>query len=105
MAITVIGGLITSTILTLVLVPTAYSLVEGGLARLAAGRQAQRGPGRATCGAEGGGGDGRGVEGGLALGQLTKRQPVSSAASRPAKSLKAWTPSSGPARIADLPPP
>jgi HAE1 family hydrophobic/amphiphilic exporter-1 len=41
MAITVIGGLITSTILTLVLVPTAYSLVEGGLARLAAGRQAR----------------------------------------------------------------
>lgn len=34
MAITVIGGLITSTILTLLLVPTAYSLVEGALARL-----------------------------------------------------------------------
>jgi len=34
MAITVIGGLITSTILTLVIVPTAYSLVEGGLARM-----------------------------------------------------------------------
>ncbi|MCX6030443.1 MAG: efflux RND transporter permease subunit [Chloroflexi bacterium] len=33
MAITVIGGLITSTLLTLLLVPTAYSLVEGALAR------------------------------------------------------------------------
>jgi HAE1 family hydrophobic/amphiphilic exporter-1 len=31
MAITVIGGLITSTLLTLLIVPTAYSLVEGGL--------------------------------------------------------------------------
>jgi HAE1 family hydrophobic/amphiphilic exporter-1 len=34
MAIVVIGGLITSTILTLVIVPTAYSLVEGGVERL-----------------------------------------------------------------------
>jgi HAE1 family hydrophobic/amphiphilic exporter-1 len=42
MAITVIGGLITSTILTLVLVPTAYSLVEGGLARLQQAQQARR---------------------------------------------------------------
>lgn len=45
MAVTVIGGLITSTLLTLVIVPTAYSLVEGGLAGLAAaraGRQARR---------------------------------------------------------------
>ena len=33
MAITVIGGLITSTILTLLVVPTAYSLVEGALGR------------------------------------------------------------------------
>ena len=33
MAVTVIGGLITSTILTVLLVPTAYSLVEGALAR------------------------------------------------------------------------
>jgi HAE1 family hydrophobic/amphiphilic exporter-1 len=41
MAITVIGGLITSTILTLLFVPTAYSLVEGGLARYQRGRQAR----------------------------------------------------------------
>jgi hydrophobic/amphiphilic exporter-1 (mainly G- bacteria), HAE1 family len=41
MAITVIGGLITSTILTLLLVPTAYSLVEGALARYASARQAR----------------------------------------------------------------
>jgi HAE1 family hydrophobic/amphiphilic exporter-1 len=34
MALVVIGGLITSTILTLVVVPTAYSLVEGGMERL-----------------------------------------------------------------------
>ncbi len=33
MAITVIGGLITSTILTLLFVPTAYSVVEGALGR------------------------------------------------------------------------
>ena len=39
MAITVIGGLITSTILTLLLVPTAYSLVEGALARFTRSRQ------------------------------------------------------------------
>jgi HAE1 family hydrophobic/amphiphilic exporter-1 len=33
MALVVMGGLITSTVLTLVVVPTAYSLVEGGLER------------------------------------------------------------------------
>ena len=41
MAITVIGGLITSTLLTLLLVPTVYSLVEGALARLARFQQAR----------------------------------------------------------------
>ncbi len=41
MAITVIGGLITSTILTLLLVPTAYSLVEGVLGRFARRRLAR----------------------------------------------------------------
>jgi HAE1 family hydrophobic/amphiphilic exporter-1 len=41
MAITVIGGLITSTLLTLLLVPTAYSLVEGALGRFERHRQAQ----------------------------------------------------------------
>ena len=41
MAITVIGGLITSTILTLLFVPMAYSLVEGGLARYQRRRQEQ----------------------------------------------------------------
>lgn len=41
MAITVIGGLITSTILTLLLVPTAYSLVEGALGRFERNRQAR----------------------------------------------------------------
>jgi HAE1 family hydrophobic/amphiphilic exporter-1 len=33
MAISIIGGLITSTILTLLIVPTAYSLVEGAVNR------------------------------------------------------------------------
>ncbi len=42
MAVTVIGGLITSTLLTLVIVPTAYSLVEGALARVRAGRAARQ---------------------------------------------------------------
>jgi len=42
MAVTVIGGLITSTIMTLVIVPTAYSLVEGGLARIRAAQAAHR---------------------------------------------------------------
>ncbi len=41
MALTVIGGLITSTLLTLLLVPTAYSLVEGGLLRLQRSREAR----------------------------------------------------------------
>jgi len=41
MALTVIGGLITSTILTLLLVPTAYSLVEGGLVRLQRSQEAR----------------------------------------------------------------
>ncbi len=41
MAITVIGGLITSTLLTLLLVPTAYSLVEGALARFQRSREAR----------------------------------------------------------------
>lgn len=41
MAITVIGGLITSTILTLLLVPTAYSLVEGALGRFQRSRAAR----------------------------------------------------------------
>ncbi len=40
-AVTVIGGLITSTILTVLLVPTAYSLVEGALARSQRMREAR----------------------------------------------------------------
>ncbi len=39
MAIVVIGGLITSTLLTLVVVPTAYSLVEGAMGRFARARE------------------------------------------------------------------
>jgi HAE1 family hydrophobic/amphiphilic exporter-1 len=42
MAVTVIGGLITSTILTLFIVPTAYSLVEGALERVRASRAARQ---------------------------------------------------------------
>ncbi|MFO7191421.1 MAG: efflux RND transporter permease subunit, partial [Thermocrispum agreste] len=37
LAIVVIGGLLTSTLLTLVLVPTLYSLVEGGKERIRRG--------------------------------------------------------------------
>ena len=51
MALVVIGGLITSTVLTLVVVPTAYSLVEGGLERVQksrAERQAQSQAGQGT---------------------------------------------------------
>ena len=42
MAVTVIGGLITSTILTLFIVPTAYGLVEGALERVRASRAARQ---------------------------------------------------------------
>ena len=42
----VIGGMITSTLLTLVLVPAAYSLLDSALARLRARRSAARRPGR-----------------------------------------------------------
>jgi HAE1 family hydrophobic/amphiphilic exporter-1 len=38
MAIVVICGLITSTLLTILLVPTAYSLVEGAVSRFNRGR-------------------------------------------------------------------
>jgi HAE1 family hydrophobic/amphiphilic exporter-1 len=41
MAITVIGGLITSTVLTLLMVPTAYSLVEGLVSRFNDARAAR----------------------------------------------------------------
>ena len=34
LAVAVIGGMVSSTLLTLVVVPAVYSLVEGGLARL-----------------------------------------------------------------------
>ena len=35
LAVAVIGGMVSSTLLTLVVVPAVYSLVEGGLRRLA----------------------------------------------------------------------
>jgi HAE1 family hydrophobic/amphiphilic exporter-1 len=34
LAVAVIGGMVSSTLLTLVVVPAVYSLVEGGIARL-----------------------------------------------------------------------
>lgn len=43
MAIAIIGGLITSTILTLVIVPTAYTIVEGVMERMQRRRGAARG--------------------------------------------------------------
>ncbi len=42
MAIAIIGGMTTSTFLTLLMVPTAYSAVVGGLDRLSARRQAAK---------------------------------------------------------------
>ena len=42
LAVTVIGGMISSTLLTLVVVPVVYSLVENGLLRLRARRARQR---------------------------------------------------------------
>ncbi len=61
MAMITIGGLLTSTMLTLVMVPVAYSLVDGGTERLrrwlrpARSRLARRRPGPAAGAAEGGG--------------------------------------------------
>ena len=42
LAVTVIGGMISSTLLTLVVVPAVYSLVENGLLRLRARRAARQ---------------------------------------------------------------
>ncbi len=42
LAVAVIGGMVSSTLLTLVVVPAVYSLVEGGLARLDARRHTRR---------------------------------------------------------------
>jgi HAE1 family hydrophobic/amphiphilic exporter-1 len=42
LAIVVIGGLISSTVLTLIVLPVLYNLVEGGREKRAAKRQAQR---------------------------------------------------------------
>jgi Cu/Ag efflux pump CusA len=52
MAVTVIGGLITSTILTLLIVPTAYSLVEGALERIRASRAARQARAEAAAAAK-----------------------------------------------------
>ncbi|MCU0502723.1 MAG: efflux RND transporter permease subunit, partial [Anaerolineae bacterium] len=52
MAVTVIGGLITSTILTLLIVPTAYSLVEGAIERIRASRAARQARAEAAAAAK-----------------------------------------------------
>jgi HAE1 family hydrophobic/amphiphilic exporter-1 len=54
LAIIVIGGLVSSTLLTLVVLPTLYNLVEGARDRRRAHRAAKRG-GSASGGAAGGG--------------------------------------------------
>jgi hypothetical protein len=46
LAIVVIGGLVSSTVLTLLVLPTLYNLVEGARERRAARRAAKRGEGR-----------------------------------------------------------
>jgi hydrophobic/amphiphilic exporter-1 (mainly G- bacteria), HAE1 family len=44
LAVIVIGGLTTSTVLTLVVVPVAYALLEGWRERILGGRHAEEGP-------------------------------------------------------------
>jgi HAE1 family hydrophobic/amphiphilic exporter-1 len=44
LAVTVIGGMVSSTLLTLVVVPSVYSLLEHGLERLRRGRVGSRQP-------------------------------------------------------------
>ncbi|MBD3941273.1 efflux RND transporter permease subunit [Microbacterium sp. NEAU-LLC] len=61
LAIVVIGGLISSTVLTLLVLPTLYNLVEGAKERRAARRRGGDGPG--DGGGPGGGGDGPAPEG------------------------------------------
>ncbi|GAB3807394.1 efflux RND transporter permease subunit [Humibacter antri] len=55
LAIVVIGGLVSSTLLTLVVLPTLYNLVEGARERRRARRAAKRGEGEADAGGPGGG--------------------------------------------------
>ncbi|NNC12194.1 efflux RND transporter permease subunit [Planctomonas sp. JC2975] len=62
LAIIVIGGLISSTLLTLIVLPTLYNLVEGARDRRRARREAKRG-GSAAGGAASGGSDGSGSGG------------------------------------------
>ncbi|WP_426625525.1 efflux RND transporter permease subunit [Leifsonia sp. McL0607] len=58
LAIVVIGGLLSSTVLTLVVLPTLYNLVEGARERRLARRAARRGDGGGFGGAGGDGGFG-----------------------------------------------
>jgi HAE1 family hydrophobic/amphiphilic exporter-1 len=57
LSIAVIGGMVSSTLLTLVVVPVVYSLVEEGLAKLRARRLAQRGAHHAEASQPVAGGD------------------------------------------------
>ncbi|GAA3933044.1 efflux RND transporter permease subunit [Microbacterium soli] len=56
LAIVVIGGLVSSTVLTLIVLPTLYNLVEGAKERRAARRSARGGGGAADDGGDGHGG-------------------------------------------------
>ncbi|WP_336648227.1 efflux RND transporter permease subunit [Microbacterium sp. MMO-10] len=56
LAIVVIGGLVSSTVLTLLVLPTLYNLVEGAKERRAARRAAKRGEGPDAAGGSGAGG-------------------------------------------------
>ncbi|MEY9852070.1 HAE1 family hydrophobic/amphiphilic exporter-1 [Leifsonia sp. EB41] len=62
LAIVVIGGLISSTVLTLVVLPTLYNLVEGARERRIARRAAKGGDAAATGGPAGGAPDGESPE-------------------------------------------
>ena len=71
LAIVVIGGLVSSTVLTLIVLPTLYNLVEGAKERRAARRAARQG-GAGTDGPDAGGdGPGGGPDGGGGAGGLS----------------------------------
>ncbi|QDZ15197.1 efflux RND transporter permease subunit [Humibacter ginsenosidimutans] len=78
LAIIVIGGLVSSTLLTLVVLPTLYNLVEGARDRRRARKAAKRGGGDAA----GGAGDG-GTGGGPGGGSTEPTPPASDAPSTP----------------------
>ena len=83
LAIVVIGGLLSSTVLTLVVLPTLYNLVEGARERRLARRAAKSG-GDGGSGGEGGPGDGgSGPEGSQPDGPGAAEQDADAASPKP----------------------